>query len=207
MTEPVSLATARLQCRIDDGVTEEDTLLTGYIAAAREFVEQETGLTLVQRTVVEQHDGFVPQLGTPFLDEITPCTIGRTGWSNARLRAPLWLRSWPIVSLDSVAYTDTDGTPQTLAGTRAVLGTWPAKVHPARDADWPEISPPEGVQVTLTAGYADGAAPTMAIQAMLLLIGHWFRNRETVVAGDRAAAVEVPQAAQDLCDKLRTVRV
>lgn len=204
--EPVSLEQAKAQCRVELDDSDEDELIAGYISTARETVETDTGLTLVRRQLVEHHEAFVQRLGTPFGDDYDRCGSGRS-WPPVSRRAPLWLRAWPIVSVDSVAYTDTDGAAQTLADTRAILGTWPAKLHPARDTDWPDISEAEGVDVTLTGGYAEGDVPLRAVQAMLLLIAHWYRNRETVVAGDRAAAIEVPQAYAELCDKLRNMRV
>jgi uncharacterized phiE125 gp8 family phage protein len=207
MTEPVSLALARAQCRIEADDTAEDALLSSYIGAARALVEDMTGLILVQRPVVEHFDGFVPRLGTPFLDDDQwrrPSPPQVYGQPQGR---PLALRAWPIASVDGVAYTDPDGTQQVLAGTRLVGGAWPGALWPPADASWPSVREAEGVDVTLTAGFAGDAVPLQAVQAMLLLIAHWYQNREAVRAGDRAAAVEIPLAAQALCDMLSLQRV
>ena len=51
-TEPVTLAQARLQVRLtDDDGTDEDTLLTAYITAAREIAEHYTGRALAPQTL------------------------------------------------------------------------------------------------------------------------------------------------------------
>ncbi len=41
--------------------------------------------------------------------------------------------------------------------------------------------------------------------AILLMAGHWYRNRESVVAGQSAAAVEVPMSAQWLMGFYRKI--
>ena len=59
------------------------------------------------------------------------------------------------------------------------------------------------VFIEFEAGYADDA-PTVAtylpnaIAAMKMTIGHLFENRESVITGLRAAAIEIPRGAQDL---------
>ena len=59
MAEPVSVDTAKLHLRVTD--TSEDTLIGGYITAAREWVENYTGQILVQREVVQPFRmGFRP---------------------------------------------------------------------------------------------------------------------------------------------------
>jgi uncharacterized phiE125 gp8 family phage protein len=54
--EPVTLAEARAFLR--DGLNEDDALITSLITAAREWVERETGLSLISRNVVELFDDW-----------------------------------------------------------------------------------------------------------------------------------------------------
>lgn len=41
------------------------------------------------------------------------------------------------------------------------------------------------------------------VEAILLLAGHWWRNREEVETGSGAAAVQVPQAAEHIMERYR----
>jgi uncharacterized phiE125 gp8 family phage protein len=51
--------------------------------------------------------------------------------------------------------------------------------------------------VTYTAGYA--TLPVWARQAILLLTGHYYENRESVVVGAGVTAMAIPQAVEDIC--------
>lgn len=174
MAEPLTLAQAKAQCRIVND-TSEDALVTSYIKAAREFVENATGHILVRREIVEQRDGF-----GSFLE----------------------LHRRPILS-DSVevSYVDTDGTAQDYADFVAFTDRFPARVFPEMGGSWPSVGEYGGVTVTYTAGYAPGEEPQALLQAMLLLIGHWYAHREGVNIGN--IVQEVPLAVTSLCDQFR----
>src|SRR3546814_10666560 len=51
MAEPVPLALAKAHCRIDPSDTDHDVVLATHIQAAREWVEDFTGLVMVSRTL------------------------------------------------------------------------------------------------------------------------------------------------------------
>lgn len=53
-TEPVTLAQAKVQCRID--FTDDDTFVTQLITQCRRMVEAATGISLVAKTVVATMD-------------------------------------------------------------------------------------------------------------------------------------------------------
>lgn len=173
MAEPISLAQAKAQLRIVDD-TSEDALITGLIKAAREWVENYTGHVLVQREIVEQRDAF----GT-FLE----------------------LHRRPIVSVDEVGYVDSNGSAQTYADFVPQISRFPARIFPAVTGSWPSLWTYGGVTVTYTAGYAAGEEPQPLLQAMLLLVGHWYTNREG--AAERAQQ-EIPFAVTSLCDQYRS---
>lgn len=169
MAEPVSLATAKAHLRVLDD--HEDGLITGYIVAAREWVENYTGHILVRREVTDEHaafGAFFDLMRRPF----DPDTV-------------------------AILYTDTDGAAQTVSDV-TVSGR---RVRPAFNAWWPSTRPYTAVNVSYIAGYAEGEVPQSLIQAMLLLIGHWFANREAVAD---TAKNEVPFAVTVLCDQYRT---
>jgi len=157
--EPVSLEQAKQQIRVLDS-DEEDELIAGYIRAAREWVENYTGLALVRREFTEFHR---PERGV----------------------VSLYRR--PIVSASVAGFADT----------RIVAG----RLFPGAGLSWPYLAHPEQFEVTYTAGYAEGEVPQSLIQAMLLLIGHYFVNRSSV---GNAAMAEIPLAVTSLCDAHRS---
>jgi hypothetical protein len=55
-----------------------------------------------------------------------------------------------------------------------------------------------GVSESIGAAVVWDNTPPTIVQALKLIIGHWYANRETVITGTRAAAVEVPFAADTL---------
>jgi len=169
MAEPITLAQAKAQCRIVSDNTE-DALVESLIKAAREWVENATGHILMQRVIVEQRDEF-------------GCYVE--------------LNRRPIVA-DSVevAYVDTDGTAQDYADLVAQTDRDPGRVYPVAGGEWPSLFEYGGVTVTYTAGYAAGEEPQALLQAMLLLVAHWYKNREAVTANQ---PYEVPLAVEALC--------
>lgn len=186
--EPVSLIEAKLHCKIE--VDEDDALVEGLIAAAREFVENQTHRAFIDRTLELVIDHF------PCREIIFPVT--------------------PVLSIDSIKYDDDDGTEQTIdVGDYQVdLFSEPARIWPSVDFSWPStVGNPNAVRIEFTAGYGDDGAsggspadtaanvPQIAKQAILMIVAHWYANRETVIVGQEAK--EIPFAATILMGQLQ----
>lgn len=178
MADPVTLALAKQQCSIHASDTTFDALLPTYIAAAVEYVENDTGHLLKPRTVTQGFDRFGDYL------ELT---------------------RRPVISVESVAYVDQDGQDQTVADFRARLDRNPARVFPPVDDAWPTPRSNEAIVVNYTAGYAADAYPAPLVLICLQLIAHWFVNRESVVVG--AVPYEVQLALEDIRNQYRPVLV
>ena len=95
-----------------------------------------------------------------------------------RFETMLFLPRPPVLSITSVKYTDADGDVTTMDANnyaaddeRIVFYSIP-RFQPAL------LNP---VEITYTAGYS--TMPFTIRQAILLLIGHWYVNREAVVIG------------------------
>ena len=123
----------------------------------------------------------------------------------------------PLQTIDSLTYLDENGVQQTLDPSLYQVDSInePARVAPAANQMWPltqiSVRAPilNAVQIGFTAGYGDATDdggktslpptfPTGIVQAIRLLIGHWYENRMDVLTGIRAAAIEVPKAASTL---------
>ncbi|MBY3543666.1 phage gp6-like head-tail connector protein [Rhizobium laguerreae] len=101
----------------------------------------------------------------------------------------------PLVTVDGVFYTPADGGAEreiTDFRTFGVGGN--GYILPAIDTVWPETDgEPESVRIEFTAGYA--ALPASIKHAALLLIGHWYENRE---AATEAKLSDLPMAVDAL---------
>ena len=153
-SEPVTLLEAKKQCELSPSDTAHDDHLTLLIAAAREQWEHDTDSACLTQTWSVTADCFSD-------DEI-------------------YLPKRPIASITHLKYYDSNNTQQTLATTyysldpacRAVrlkyLQTWPVTL-----VRW------DAVTITYVAGYASAAlVPSIHKQAMRLLIGKYFENRD-----------------------------
>lgn len=184
-SEPVSLAVAKAQCRVehdaDNALFIGDGTSPGWIAAARQLVETGSNLRLLTQTVAMTFDGF-PDCGRP-------------------LQLPLA----PVQSVGSVTYRDADGVTRTLTG----FGVWLAKRPPlvgAPATGWPATACDGMAAVTVTAvvGWASVAlVPAQAVQAMLLILGYWnsFRG-DGKDPQQYPQLVGIPAGAQRLIDQL-----
>jgi uncharacterized phiE125 gp8 family phage protein len=178
--EPLDLDEAKGQCGLLGNIAH-DTLLQGLITAARIYCERATGKAFITQTLKLTRDCFpdyreeyVLRLPRPPLQSLTPdadhLTLG-------------------------IEYDDTQGVTQTLAASEYVIDTAcePGRVGLVLGAVWPLTIDQLGVvRVTYLAGYGARAdVPQTIKQAMLLLIGHWFENREAVgtAGGPLALAV------------------
>ena len=176
--DPVSLAEAKTHCRVDS--TDDDGLLAGYLLAARQHAEQYT------------RRAFLSQTWRLTLDDDWPQAVNRC---TTYVRDRVVLPRPPAISVTSVQYIDTAGATQTLAVDQyklVLLDTGEAAIDPAYGVTWPAVRRESAaITVTFVCGYGvnPGDLPEPIRQAMLLLIGHWYENREAVNVGNIVSAL------------------
>lgn len=162
--EPVSLAEAKAHCRIYG--TEEDGLLAGYLMAARAYAETYLGRALATQTLQLAIDG---------------------GWPCDRIVLP----RPPLQSVSSITYSDTSGATQTLAADQYRVDTTAHQgfIERAYGVTWPAVrDQARTIVVTYVAGYTQIPEPIRT--AILLMVGHFYENREAVIVGQ--APTELP---------------
>ncbi len=176
---PVTLQQAKTHLRIDDDQIADDALVIGLIAAATEYAETFTRRAIMTQTWDAFMDYF-PQ-GDSF-----------------RLAYP------PLQSVASITYTDTNGDSQTFASSKYIVDnkSKPARIALAYQQDWPvtrEIA--NVITVRFVAGYGNDPAdvPEGIRLAIMLMIGHWYENREAIVAMPSGMTFqEAPEGAKAL---------
>ncbi len=187
--EPVTLANTRTHLRLtatgSPASHPDDSYIESLITAAREYAEIFTRRALITQT-----------------------------WD-------MWLDDWPaddyfelpkppLQSITSITYKDTDGTSYSLTeGTDFVVDTDSTfgRVVLEWDESWPTTSlhPKNPIKVRFVCGYSPNSdsppdyranVPQMIKQAIYLVVGHLYNNREDTIAG--VALQNIPTGAQSL---------
>lgn len=161
-TSPVQVEMLRQHLDADPA---DDALLEQYNAAAVGWIEDNTSLLLSSQEVVQEFD---------------------------TLAARTYLRRWPVSAVLQVSYLDTRGAQQDLAPTSYRFATASLPATLVRVGCMPRVLKGAGaVTVTYTAGYASPAdVPATVVQAIYLLVGEFFKNREAgAISADAGRAI------------------
>jgi uncharacterized phiE125 gp8 family phage protein len=180
--EPVSLAEAKLQMRID--TTAEDALILSLIGAAREWCEAYARRTFVHTQWKMTLDGFPVDIRLP-----RPPVATATGFTAVEISYVMSETMQSVVLPSSQYRVDRAATPGIL---RTLYGqTWP-----------PHLIDFNSVAATWWAGYGEDGTkvPKVVRPAMLMLIAHLWQNREMTTA---EALNEVPMGTKKLLDTIK----
>ncbi|WP_173935142.1 head-tail connector protein [Chelativorans sp. Marseille-P2723] len=185
----VTLAEAKLHLRVDHD--DEDALISNLIQAATEHLDGWTGILgrcLVEQVWRQDHDRFARELAIP---------LG------------------PVISVQTVTWRDPAGQLSTIPSGCYDLRTDEAGNAMVRfDADYvfPEnLHESRAVGITFKAGYesnpgppATSTVPDPLKVAILLLVGHWYQNREAV---STAGMASLPFAVEALIAPYRRMQI
>jgi len=181
--EVLSLAEAKAHLRITD--SDNDTYIASLITAARQYAEGYTKRAIGTQTCALTLDSFPAEIDLP---------------------------RCPVQSITSIYYINSDGDSTEFTSFQSDLsGTASAKIKPSYDNSWPDTRAGYGaVTVTYQAGYgatgdSPDTVPAQLKQAMLLLIGSLYENRENEIVG--AAISEVPFSVKCLLDLYRLPQI
>lgn len=177
ISEPITLEDARMHLRLTADSNNdsppvyshpEDALVRSLISAARDYCEQNLMRSLA------------PQIVETVLDAFPANEIQLLGS--------------PIVQIISIIYVDSNGASQTMAPFDYVLDNVqePGWVLPQMSTPWPTaLAAANSVRIRYETGYTgvadspnDRPMPASIRQAMMLLIGHWYENREAINVGN-----------------------
>ena len=133
-TEPITLTEAKLQCRVEADMTDDDSLITSLVKTAREYCENVQNRSYITQTIKLTLDDFPDVIYVP---------------------RP------PLISVTSIKYIDVNGVQQTLNSSVYKVDTEsePARIVPAFNQCWPAIRGDiNSVEVIVQAGYGGAAA-------------------------------------------------
>ena len=174
LNDIITVADLKTFCRVDDAA--EDTLMDAIRQAAITHVEDYCNIRLGDVAAVVYADYWHP------------------------MRIPVG----PVASITSITYTSTANTTETLNASKYYfdLKTKPARIN--------FVSPPDlytdalnRVQINCVIGYAEASVPKPLLQAIRILAGHYYENRQAVVTG--TIAVEIPMAVAALLSPYRVL--
>ena len=158
----------------------DDDYITALIAASTQAAEDYMQRALMPRTVTLKRERFARRLYLPV---------------------------YPVLSVDSITYTDPDGDSQTLTDF-TFTDAQPAYI----DIESPPHVFDKGRPVTImvTAGYAVEDSPPRPVpeifkSAVKLMVGNLYENRETVVVGTITS--QLPQSFEYLLHPHRVMGV
>jgi len=173
--EPVTLAEAKAHLRVD--TSDDDAYVQNLVTSAREWCEQYLDRTLVHTQWVMRFDKF-PDSG------IEPVELPR----------PPMVMSGTATAV-TVTFTQEAGPTSTYstAEYRVDRNATPGAILPIYGSTWtPHRQDDNAISVTWWAGYgATGSSVPAAIRhAILMLVGHWYEFRTSVLTGSISKEVE-----------------
>ncbi len=173
-TYPVSLTEAKSHLKVD--TTADDTYITSIIKAATQLSEEYTNRFFID-TEIEQYASSFVELKTLFKSKVSAIT--------------------------NVKYYDNNNTLQVLSATvyNTQLNYEPSQIQLAENQSFPSITKRnDAVRAKYTVGYGSSASdvPEIIKQAILLTIGNFYQNRNSVVIG--RIATELPMNVKWLLD-------
>jgi len=180
-TTAISLAEAKAFLRVDSDYDDDDAYITSLIGVATNVVEQFTRRRLITQTYNIYYDEF-----PPFMD----------------------LQVGNVASVTHVKYYDTDNTLQTLDTSEydVDIRVKPGRIYQAEDGNFPDTyERANSVEVEFVVGSAASDVEDAIKQAMYIVIGRYYENRQDVVMGTQVN--ELPLMVEHLLTPYRLLEL
>lgn len=180
-TTAISLAEAKAFLRVDSDYDDDDSYITSLIGVATNVVEQFTRRRLITQTYNIYYDEF-----PPYMD----------------------LQVGNVASVTHVKYYDTDNTLQTLETSQydVDIRVKPGRIYQAEDGNFPDTyERANSVEVEFVVGSAASDVEDAIKQAMYIVIGRYYENRQDVVMGTQVN--ELPLMVEHLLTPYRLLEL
>jgi len=180
-SEPITLAEAKAQLRIESDETADDTWITTSLTIVREQIED-----LLNRSIMPQ----TLELAISTFEDV------------------IQLPKPPFTSLTSITYYDEDNVSQTLSSSLYLVNDFvePAEVVKESAQSYPAVyARPDAIRLTFVAGYADAdSVPASIKQAMLMLLTDLYDNRSSTTSQFNSVSVKWTPAILNLLSTNKT---
>lgn len=195
--EPVGLAEAKMHLRLD--TDDEDALVSALIAGARHVVEAFTERALIEqewRLLLDRWPG-------------TPSSRRDGLWASNSTRLFVEVPRPPLVGIEHVKLFDEDGA-EALWGPENYfvdISSAPGRLVRRRGVSWPVLRRDvNAVEIRFRAGYGGATdVPQPIRQAILMLVAHWYENREPVPP--RTVGAVLPLSVEMMLEPYRLRRL
>lgn len=180
-TTAISLAEAKAFLRVDSDYDDDDSYITSLIGVATNVVEQFTRRRLITQTYNIYYDEF-----PPYMD----------------------LQVGNVASVTHVKYYDTDNTLQTLDTSEydVDIRVKPGRIYQSEDGNFPNTyERANSVEVEFVVGSAASDVEDAIKQAMYIVIGRYYENRQDVVMGTQVN--ELPLMVEHLLTPYRLLEL
>jgi len=177
----ISLSEAKAFLRIDSDYDDDNTYITSLINVATQVVEEFTRRRLMTQTYNLFYDEF-----PPYID----------------------LQVGDVASVTHIKYYDADNTLQTLATDQYDVDTKvrPGRIYESEDGDFPNTyERPNAVEVEFIVGGTASDVPAPIVQAIYIIVGRYYENRQDVVTGTIAS--ELPLMVDHLLTPYRLLEL
>jgi len=173
------LTTAEAKKHLKVDTSADDDYIDNLISAATESAQIFTNRYFINSTIIQYGDT----------------------WSDIAT-----LFKSPVSSVDEITYYDSDNSLETLATSVYLtdVNHQPARIGLKPNQSFPSLADRiSAVIVEYTVGYGSSAAnvPEGIRQAVLLTVGNWYENRQSVITG--RTATELPLSSQYLLNQYK----
>lgn len=199
---PVSLDEAKRHLRVDDA--DNDATISALIETATAYFDGRSGI--LGRALISQ--SWRMDIASPYYNRAYRGDYHLGGGDNFAggfgLSRAVRLPLSPVRSISSVTYWDGANNSQTFGANAYTLLTdgRGSFLYLGNGFSWPGVyARPDSLSITFVAGYGDNPidVPAPIRHAILLMVGHLYENRQSVVVdASRVQAIELPQGAQAL---------
>ena len=177
----ISLSEAKAFLRIDSDYDDDNTYITSLINVATQVVEEFTRRRLMTQTYKIFYDEF-----PPYID----------------------LQVGDVASVSGIKYFDESNTQVTLHSSNYDVDTKvrPGRIYEAKDGDFPNTyDRPNAVEVEFIVGGTASEVPAPIVQAIYIIVGRYYENRQDVVTGTIAS--ELPLMVDHLLTPYRLLEL
>lgn len=187
----VTLEAAKIQLRILNDLQDQDTFIQEAIAQAVDYCEEVTKRSFVTSTwelTIDQVDNAHSEEWWDGVREghmasmFSPC--------------PIVMPNPPIKEILSIKFYDFNDTEIEFPLSDCVINPSLGRITLKNGKMWPSnLRGYDAVKITYTKGYGNAIdVPSAIKRAILLLVSHWFENREIIQGGENFTAFTIGEA-------------